>query len=230
MASDLDPRTLLQFVIGDFETAWDAVAGQADPASRGNFMFGKQAMALLELACRICKGDPSGAALADFGKELYARDPRYFWKLPGPVWAPAARTRADLTLPKFGGVDPHSHLLAAIFNLIRNGQAHQYQQMRAVLSDGSNFWITLTGAVRGLFLRDIPERGRPSGHLSHFDDGTDLWVTVRPEILFMDVRDAVKSARLDQRVLTLRYLVEIRKGTFGFYRAALKASLDRMNT
>jgi hypothetical protein len=46
----------------------------------------------------------------------------------------------------------------------------------------------------------------------------------------MDVRDAVKSARLDQRVLTLRYLVEIRKGTFGFYRAALKASLDRMNT
>jgi hypothetical protein len=47
MASDLDAPTLLQFVIGDFETAWDAIAGQPDPASRGNFMFAKQAMILL---------------------------------------------------------------------------------------------------------------------------------------------------------------------------------------
>ncbi|HSB79738.1 MAG TPA: hypothetical protein VLM91_13230 [Candidatus Methylomirabilis sp.] len=226
---DLDAPTLLRFVIGDFETAWNAVAEQPDPAYRGNFMFGKQAMILLELACRICKGDTSGAALDDFATKLQIREPRYFWQLPAPVWAPAQRTQKALDLPSIGGGDPYSHLLAAIFNLIRNGQAHQYQQMRAVLSDRRNFWISLTGAKQGLFLRDVLAKGRPPDHLCHQDDGTDLWLKVRPEILFLDIRDAVLAARLDQRGLSLKYLVEDRKEAFGFDKAVLKSTLDRMN-
>lgn len=228
MASDLPPQTLLQFVIGDFETAWDAIAAVPDPASRGNFMFGKQAMVLLELACRLCQADGTGAALADFSAELKKRDPRYFWPLPGPVWAPAPRTRAAFSLPCITG-DPYGHLLAAIFNLIRNGQAHQYQQMRAVLASGENFWVGLTGAIEGLFLQKVLASGRPPNHLSLSDDGVDLWLTVRPDVLFLDIRDAVRSARLDQRGLSLKYLVEDRKKTFIFDRSALKASLDKMN-
>jgi hypothetical protein len=135
----------------------------------------------------------------------------------------------EFTLPSIGGGDPHSHLLAAIFNLIRNGQAHQYQQMRAVLSDGSNFRIGLTGAAQGFFLRNVLASGRPSDHLFHRDDGTSVWLIVRPEILFLDIRDAVRAARLDQRGLILKYLIEDRKATFRFDRAALKASLDQMN-
>ena len=70
MASDLDPQALMQFVIGDFETAWNAIAAVRDTVSRGNFMFGKLTMVLLELVCRLCQTDSTRAALADFSKEL----------------------------------------------------------------------------------------------------------------------------------------------------------------
>ncbi len=227
MASDLSPQTLLHFVIGDFETAWDAIAGVPDPASRGNFMFGQQAMVLLELACRLCKSDGTGAALDDFSRELKKRDPRYFWPLPGFVWAP--RTPVPFLLPCDSN-GHYGHLLAAIFNLVRNGQAHQYQQMRAVLASGESFLIILTGAKRGRFLRTVLANGRPSDHLLHTDDGVDLWLKVRSDVLFLDIRDAVRSAGLDQRGLSLEYLVEGRKGkTFAFDRSALKTSLDEMN-
>ena len=77
MASDLPVETLLRLVIEDFETAWNAVADLPDPAAaRGNFMFGKQAMVLLELAARACKSDPTGAAIVDFAAKLRTREPR----------------------------------------------------------------------------------------------------------------------------------------------------------
>jgi len=223
--TNLDPSTLLHFVRADFESAWDAVALQPDPRARCNFMFGKQAMVLLELACRICQADRTGGALVDFSRELARVEPRYFANLPGPVWAPSARTRAEFALPSTGG-DAHRHVLAGLFNLIRNGQAHQYQQMRAVLVDGTSFWITLTGPLPGLVLADVCKGGRPRDHLSHRDDGSVLWVTVRPEVLFLDLCAALDAIQLATRGLVLRYLVENRKETFAFDRSALLAAFE----
>ena len=47
MTGNLDPKTLYDFITGDFEDAWNAIAGVAGAAvHRGNFMFGRQAMSL----------------------------------------------------------------------------------------------------------------------------------------------------------------------------------------
>ncbi len=102
--------------------------------------------------------------------------------------------------------------------------------MRAVLSDGGNFRIGLTGAAQGFSLQNVLASGRPPDHLSYRDDGTNLLFTVRPEILFLDIRDAVRAADIDRRGLSLQYLIEQSKGTFAFDRLALKTSLDQTST
>jgi hypothetical protein len=172
MADNLDTQTLLQFGIGDFETAWDAVAKIPEPnlpydqpVYRGNFMFARQVTLLLELACRVCRSsDPTGSLLATFSSEIERQDQRYFWQLPGLVWAPNQRTKQGVPFPTIGGRDPYSHMLAAIFNLIRNGQSHQNQQMHATLNDGSHFCLSLTGAQENLFLDTVLSHGRPADH------------------------------------------------------------------
>src|SRR5438128_6655489 len=135
MADNLAAQTLINFAIGDFETAWNAVASipaphppHDPPVYRGNFMFARQATLLLELACRICQSDQTGSLMATFSSEIEHRDPRYFSELPAPVWSPGRRTQQAFSFPSISGHDPYSHILAAIFNLIRNGQAHQNQQ------------------------------------------------------------------------------------------------------
>lgn len=70
MVANYDPQTLYDFIVGDFHDAWDALVAVPDPAHRGNFMFGQQAMVLLEWASRLCTSDASGTALRDFAAEL----------------------------------------------------------------------------------------------------------------------------------------------------------------
>lgn len=224
MASDLPAEDLIRLAIADFEVTWNAVSSIAEPVARGNFMFGKQAMVLLELAARACATDSSGAALADLGKELESREARYFYSVPGRVWAPGRRTHQDFRLPARPGDDGEHHILAAIFNLVRNGQAHQYQQMRAVLDDQTEFCIQLTGAEHGLQVgAGAPDRRQ---HLAHWQTGPDLWMRVRPDVLFVDFRDSIRAAKLEHRGLSLRHLVEDRPTTFPFNHSTLKALLD----
>jgi hypothetical protein len=200
---NLDAKTLLDFVIGDFATSWDAVASTPDDRapSRCNFMFGKQTMVLLELACRACSTDKTNAALTEFGAALNATDPRYFWRLPGTF-----KTVKGVELPTVAGVPANEHVLGGIFDLIRNGQAHQYQQIPALLADGVSFGVTLTGAVYGLTLVESGKPGRQGDHLfEEFDSSGNLWLKVRPDVLFRDLRGAVETARLTARGLTLDY-------------------------
>src|SRR5712692_10277954 len=84
MGSPSVERTIYEFLINDFITAWDAVAHEPHALGRGNFMFGRHVMALLEWAARLCSGDPSGDALAAFSASLIQVEPRYFTLLPGP--------------------------------------------------------------------------------------------------------------------------------------------------
>lgn len=75
---DFDPGALYSFARNDFRVAWDAVANIEAQVSRGNFMFGREAVGLLELACRVCATDRTGAALRDFADALEGIEPRYF--------------------------------------------------------------------------------------------------------------------------------------------------------
>ena len=224
VSPDLPEEKIIDFIIGDFEAAWEALANRPGSMPRGNFLFGRQAMTLLEVVCRLCKSDKTGSALNDLSSALESRDSRYFTRLPRPCWAPSSRTRKAFDLPG-RGPDPDNQLIAAIFNLIRNGQAHQYQQTRAVLSDGKNFQLSLTGTDYGLSLPHSLTSGRPSQHLQvSIAANGDLHVAIRTDVLFLDLRDATMAA-IKGRGLQMDYMVEDRVQTFTFDVGAAHSAL-----
>ena len=228
---DLSPETLRQFIVSDFRTAWDAVASVPGSDGRGNFMFARQAMSLIELASRLCVIDSTRTALTDLGNELHSIEPRYFAAMPGPCARPGHRGKAiEWALPSYGayGAAPESQLLWALFDLVRNGQAHQYQQIMVELSDGKVFGVTLTGAEYGRTL-GLVQQSRPRDHLKPEDDGDgSLWLRVYPDVLFLDFDAAIARARIFDRGLQLTHIA--RKATSGkdwdFTRDQLKRALS----
>jgi hypothetical protein len=61
MVKNLGVREIYNFIAGDFRACWDSLANNADPIiGRGNFIFGRQAMNLLEFACKLYEGDSTG--------------------------------------------------------------------------------------------------------------------------------------------------------------------------
>jgi hypothetical protein len=218
MGSDLPVATLVDFIVGDFEAAWGALVIDPKPGHRGNFFFGLQAVVLLEVASRLCASDASGMALSDFSSQLHGREPRYFTALPGACVSQSS----EFTLP-FLGPDPSGQLIAALFDLIRNGQAHQYQQIRVRLNDGTDFQVSLTGAEVGRILGS----GTREGHLGQSRDSNgDLWLKVRTDTLFMDIRDSIRAANLLGRGLTFAHLLRPRrKAAYSFSGAELERAL-----
>jgi hypothetical protein len=227
MLLDLTEIELLDFVVGDFEAAWDALASTPEPKHRGNFLFARHAFVLLEVVCRLCKSDAKGHALQDFSAALYRREPRYFTALPAPCRKPSSRARPDFALPSQGD-NPDNQVIAALFNLIRNGQAHQYQQMGALLTDGKQLRISLIGVRPGAFLGTVFSNGRPPEHLRvERDDDRNLWMTVRPDVVFVDVRDSIRDVDLLSRGLTFSFMEERSPRTFDFNSAAAEEVLRR---
>lgn len=164
-------------------------------------MFGRQAMNLLELAARLCDGDPTGSALTTLSTELEKIEPKYFTALPSPCPAPS-----DFTLPHDGNTIG-SLLLWAMFDLIRHGLAHQYQQIIVNLTDGKKFYIQLTGAGIGRSLSAVRRKRRPDAHLAYFvDSDGDVGLKVMPEILFIDFERAIKKAGLLKLQIPFNYL------------------------
>ena len=74
MAVNEPVSKLLDFIIDDFEAAWDAInaISKSRETSGGNFLFARQVMILLEVACRLCHSDNTGQALQDFSDEFSA--------------------------------------------------------------------------------------------------------------------------------------------------------------
>ena len=196
-------ETLLSFIEGDFESAWDSVAAAAlTTGNRGNFMFARQAMLYLEIACRLCMADNSRAAIAEFSERLSERDPNYFRSLPRAC-GPKVR---DFMLPSLRG-EPRRELIGLLFDLVRNGQAHQYQQITVALSDGGEFFVGLSGAAPDRFLSTTFANGRPTEHLKAgvLPAGT-LYLNVRTDVLWHDLKEAIRASRLLSRGLGFNYL------------------------
>jgi hypothetical protein len=203
MAADpnLDPQNIYELFRVDYESAWDALAATSRDQfpGRGNFMFARSAMGLLEFASRLCVSDGSGQALTDFSRELEMIEPRYFVQLPGP-----SRLPKEFSLPTAGNLD--CQLLTLLFDLIRNGQAHQGQQIMGKLSDGFTIGVSLSG-VGDRTIRELENAPRSKQHLRvDTGDARRTWINLSPGLLYLDVRRAIDGARLLDRGLALKYL------------------------
>jgi hypothetical protein len=203
----LEANTVFGFLVEDFASVWDALVSGTDPPESGaNFALGLMATVLLELCCRIAGSSPHH--YAHFSQRLGEQEPRYYSEVPFSVKLP---TR--FKLPASANVPPERQLLAAIFDLLRHGQAHQYQQMVASLADQKVFGIQLTGAERSngsasyASLMRWPNQ-RPTDHLALDMTAAprNVWLRVRPEVLFKDIELAARMSSLFSGVLQLDYL------------------------
>ena len=196
MNDNPEPRTTYEYITGDFCHAWDALASKRGEVPRGNFTFGLLAMILLEWASRLCKSDRSGNALDAFSQALCNIDMRYFSRLPG-VEVKCGK-RQQFTLPS-GSSEPKEELLAVLYDLIRNGEAHLYNPINPVLKDGGRFVVQLTGAEQKIQY-PVEQRIRKV-HLSYRKKGEDIALNVQTDFLFCDIAEAIKrSGILDQRL------------------------------
>lgn len=204
VAKNLKPKEVYNFMVSDFEDVWDSVAHNPSARGRGNFLFAILAMAFLEFTCRLSKSDAEGTSLPRFSKQLHAIDKRYFIRIPG-----LNVSTSEFELPFIGQAQTNDYLLSALFDLIRNGIAHQYQQILVGLKGGRNWGITLTGPKRGRYLDTIQASPRSdSTHLTiKRDSNGDLWLTVNPARLFLDFRKAFDGAQLLKAELSLRPLI-----------------------
>ena len=125
---------------------------------------------------------------------------RYFTKLPCD--APSPR---DFGLPSMTTVNPERQLIWMLFDLVRHGQAHQYQQIPVKLLDGKVFGIALSGAASGLELATAESRRKE--HLGYKQDlSGDVWLLIRTDLIFLDVKNSVEKAALLRRGLSFSYL------------------------
>jgi hypothetical protein len=222
MVNNLSAEEIHDFIIKDFIGAWDSLAKNPDKAiGRGNFMFGRQAMNLLEYIARLCTNDPTGSMLPTYSSKLFKIEPKYFTILP----APCAST-SGFVLPHMGNTSGNI-LLWALFDLIRHGLAHQYQQMIVDLNDGKRFFIKLTGADYEKTLNAVQSSPRHRKHLAYFvDTNDDLGLIVRPEWLFLDFESAINTSGLLRKGLQFPYLGRSSGAKFyNFTKASLESSL-----
>jgi hypothetical protein len=189
---NLAPRTLYEFIhIGLRVSLGRPRRPQAEPRTqgRGNMMFARQAMALLEFACRLY--GQRRASTTRFLCGTYCDERRYFTDMPGPC------RDGGLLLPYHPDLGPDSSdrtLLAALFDLTRHGLAHQYQSITCKLTDRRIFAVSMSGVNYGDVLGQNIPRDRYLGYLKA--EYNDLVLRVFPDALYLDVKEAIRRAGL----------------------------------
>jgi hypothetical protein len=200
MVKNLAPEEMYKFIVKDFNDVWDSVAkNKNEKIARGNFLFGMHSMILLEFICRLCSTDQSEKAIKDLSIALNKIQCKYFIEIPKKC-VPSLH----FNLPTIGD-SKNDNLLSILFDLIRNGLAHQYQQIIVDLNDDKHFYIKLTGSNFGSYLKS--SRSQSINHLAYRrDEEDDLELTVYPNILFLDLTDAIDNSGVLKRNLQFGYL------------------------
>jgi hypothetical protein len=218
-----DEREIFKFVTGDFECAWDALAGRPDGPARngGNFMFALLGAILLERICRLCSRDASGKAIDDFLREVRNSDPKYFTKLTGRCDS----KRLGLPLIDHGRA---FRLLEAIWDLVRNGQAHIHQDVVVKLKDGRKWALMIRGVEHGVPLSQVTTNRSSLRHLAfRVDEDGDLLLFIHPGAFFLDIRDAASRAKLLDRGLSIEpWIKGTGRGTYQLSGDDLKVALN----
>jgi len=188
-------------------------------------MFAMLAMIFLEFTCRLCSADDTGRASEEFSKELDLIDARYFTRIHG-LHAPSEK---EFVLPFMAKKQEHDTLVCALFDLIRNGLAHQYQQIAVTLKGKRSWAIELRGPAPdrtfGAIHQSKLSRER---HLRHQRDANgDIWMVVDPGLMFLDFKDAFDRARLLKKGLRLSRLQRSYQKSWGKVYAFTSVQLEK---
>jgi hypothetical protein len=195
---DLKPSKIYYLIKQDFGDIWDTVANNPKQnLGRGNFMFGLLSMILLEFIGRALSSDSE--KLRNFSQELHNIDNRYFVKLPGVCYKPKG-----FKLPWYQS-DKGDELLWVVYDLIRNGEAHQYQQITVDLKDNKVWAICLRGPKSKRSL-NVVRSERTSKHLTYYEKGNTIWLWFDPGTFFIHLTDAIIRANVNWDKLSFPYL------------------------
>ena len=223
---NLSAQILYKFITSDFESTWTALAAQRAEGAftgRGNMMFARQAMTLLEFACRLY--GQNADVRAEFSRALFEIETRYFTTMPGAC----AVAEGGVLLPFDPRAGPESSdrtLLTALFDVVRHGLAHYYQGITVELTDGRVLAISMSGASYGDELGKNLRRELYLGFVLAEHD--DVVIRLYPDVLYLDVKEAIRRTGLLDRGLTLEYFERGGEGgrTYQFGGAALRRALE----
>jgi hypothetical protein len=156
-------------------------------------------MSLIEFVCRLCFNDTTGKEIKKISHNLNRIQPKYFTILPGKCVS-----TADFSLLTIDE-SQNDPLLWSLFDLIRHGLSHQYQQIIANLNDEKQFYVKLTGSTFDCYLNK--SRSLCNNHLAYsIDSDGDLELTVYPDILYLDFKDAIYDSGILKTNLQFNYL------------------------
>jgi hypothetical protein len=89
---------------------------------------------------------------------------------------------------------------------VRNGQAHQYQDIIVTLIGGKQWVLGIQGVKHGWPLSELAKNRATLNHLSYYiDSDGDLVLLLHPGALFLDIRDAARNANLLTRELKINH-------------------------
>jgi hypothetical protein len=182
-----DLLTIFKFITGDFEVAWKAITKGGGGC---NYLLGLLAMIFLEWVMNICKLDETEKAHKRFFEELNLLDQRYFVRLP----APYGNKPPSFFPSPINGVPKAQVFLVMLFDLVRNGTAHSYDQV-AYLADGKHLLAKMLGARPGQSLDNLESKYRER-HLTSEFDGDGVLTTVHSGLLYLDLKKAFAEAHL----------------------------------
>lgn len=227
---NLPPQKLYEFITSDFESAWAAFAAMMPApgrSGRGNMMFARQAMTLLEFAGLLY--EKNADARRHFSEALFRVEPRYFTRMPGPC---ATSGVAQLPFdPRVGPESAATTLIAALFDMTRHGLSHQYQTITVQLTDRRVLAVGMSGPMYGEDLGANVAKWREK-YLSYSKEiYNDMVVRLYPDLLYLDIKEAISASRLLDRGLTLKYFERggDESKTYQFDVASLESALTAAN-
>lgn len=170
-------RETYEFLIGDFQDVWEAVADDMGDFHRGNYLFACQIATLWRFAEGLTVKDTHAAAL---WSALHKIDPRYTSEVFQRVFiylSDPLRVYEQQKMEMRHG-DPRGLWIARVVD-----------ECRGLAWNARFIDISLTGADynRGL---NLPSRTRPETHLS-FENAT---LYIRTDQLFLDVKKAIEDS------------------------------------
>jgi hypothetical protein len=216
---NLPPEKIYYLLKQDFESMWNCLAQKENKEiAKGNFNFALLDMILLEFISRYCSMDETGKTLEKFSNVLYDINKKYFIRLPL-----IEKIKLNFSLPYHSkpehienGKYANDELLWLLFDLIRNGEAHNYQEIIGKFEDGHYLLIAIPGPKYGETLDKIDVKLPHLGHLGYeminkdiydvlFNDDNDVRLYFMPEIMFKELIEAVEKSEIFKKNLNYPY-------------------------